>query len=196
MTMERSCATLFGYTPEEVVKNLPGLLHRFAEANGLTRAQGLDEIKRWYDGYLFHPKAEQVINPVSLGCCLKSTELRNYWSTTAMTTFLMDALKRRPLNFAKVDVDESVLGTYEPDRADLTTLLFQTGYLTIKALHVLGRRRLYTLDFPNAEVEDSFVTQVVPAYTAQDEDFSRAAQGLAFSKERRTIVDAAVEAVG
>ena len=37
-------------------------------------------------------------------------------------------------------------------------------------------RRLYTLDFPNAEVEDSFVTQVVPAYTAQDEDFSRAAQ--------------------
>ena len=36
--------------------------------------------------------------------------------------------------------------------------------------------RLYTLDFPNAEVEDSFVTQVVPAYTAQDEDFSRAAQ--------------------
>ena len=58
-------------------------------------------------------------------------------------------------------------------------------------------RRLYTLDFPNAEVEDFFfVTQVVPAYTAQDEDFSRAVQGLAFSKERRTIVDAAVEAVG
>ena len=176
MTMERSCATLFGYTPEEVVKNLPGLLHRFAEANGLTDAQGLAEIKRWYDGYLFHPKAEQVINPVSLGLCLFSCELKNYWSTTAMTTFLMDALKRQPLNFARVDVDESVLGTYEPDRADLTTLLFQTGYLTIKALHVLGRRRLYTLDFPNAEVEDSFVTQVVPAYTAQDEDFSRAAQ--------------------
>ena len=57
-------------------------------------------------------------------------------------------------------------------------------------------RRLYTLDFPNAEVEDFFVTQVVPAYTAQDEDFSRAVQGLAFSKERRTLVDAAVEAVG
>ena len=176
MTMELSCATLFGYTPEEVTKNLPGLLHRFAEANGLTDAQGLDEIKRWYDGYLFHPRAEQVINPVSLGSCLKSTELRNYWSTTAMTTFLMDELKRTPLNFAKVDVDESVLGTYEPDKADLTTLLFQTGYLTIRELHVFGRRRLYTLDFPNAEVEDSFVTQVVPTYTAQNEDFSRTAQ--------------------
>ena len=37
-------------------------------------------------------------------------------------------------------------------------------------------RRLYTLDFPNLEVENSFLRQVVPAYTAQDEDFSRAAQ--------------------
>ena len=170
MTMERSCATLFGYTPEEVEKNLPGLLHRFAEANGLTDAQGLAEIKRWYDGYLFHPKAEQVINPVSLGCCLKSTELRNYWSTTAMTTFLMDELKRRPLNFAKVDVDESVLGTYEPDKADFTTLLFQTGYLTIRGFQQRGAARRYRLDFPNLEVENSFLRQVVPAYTGQEEN--------------------------
>ncbi|MGN0844075.1 MAG: PD-(D/E)XK nuclease domain-containing protein, partial [Kiritimatiellia bacterium] len=139
-------------------------------------AQGLAEIERWYDGYRFHPAAERVINPVSLGCCLESTELRNYWSMTAMTTFLMDTLKVKPLNFAKVDVDESVLGTYEPDRADLTTLLFQTGYLTIKDFRWLGRRRLYTLGFPNAEVEDSFVTQLAPAYTGQPEDFSLTAQ--------------------
>lgn len=170
MTMELSCATLFGYTPEEVAKNLPGLLHRFSEANGLTDAQGLDEIKRWYDGYLFHPRAEQVINPVSLGCCLKSTELRNYWSTTAMTTFLMDELKRRPLNFAKVDVDEDVLGTYEPDRADFTTLLFQTGYLTIRGFQQRGTTRRYALDFPNLEVANSFLRQVVPAYTGQEQN--------------------------
>ncbi len=170
MTMELSCATLFGYTPEEVSKNLPGLLHRFAEANGLTDAQGLAEIERWYDGYLFHPKGEQVINPVSLGSCLKSTELRNYWSTTAMTTFLMDELKRRPLNFAKVDVDESVLGTYEPDKADFTTLLFQTGYLTIRGFQQRGASRRYRLDFPNLEVENSFLRQVVPAYTGQEEN--------------------------
>ena len=169
-TMELGQATLFGYTPEEVAKNLPGLLHRFAEANGLTDAQGLAEIKRWYDGYLFHPKAEQVINPVSLGCCLESTELRNYWSTTAMTTFLMDELRRRPLNFAKVDVDEDVLGTYEPDKADFTTLLFQTGYLTIRGFRQRGASRRYTLDFPNLEVENSFLRQVVPAYTGQEEN--------------------------
>ena len=167
-TMELGQATLFGYTPEEVTRFLPGLLHRFAEANGWTDEKGLAEIERWYDGYRFHPAAERVINPVSLGCCLESTELRNYWSTTAMTTFLMDTLKAKPLNFAKVDVDESVLGTYEPDRADFTTLLFQTGYLTIVGFQQRGAARRYALDFPNLEVENSFLRQVVPAYTGQE----------------------------
>ena len=167
-TMELGQATLFGYTPEEVMRFLPGLLHRFAKANGWTDERGLAEIERWYDGYRFHPAAERVINPVSLGCCLESTELRNYWSTTAMTTFLMDTLKAKPLNFAKVDVDESVLGTYEPDRADFTTLLFQTGYLTIVGFQQRGAARRYALDFPNLEVENSFLRQVVPAYTGQE----------------------------
>ena len=167
-TMELGQATLFGYTPEEVTRFLPGLLHRFAKANGWTDERGLAEIERWYDGYRFHPAAERVINPVSLGCCLESTELRNYWSTTAMTTFLMDTLKAKPLNFAKVDVDESVLGTYEPDRADFTTLLFQTGYLTIVGFQQRGASRRYALDFPNLEVENSFLRQVVPAYTGQE----------------------------
>lgn len=173
LTMERCCATLFGYTRDEVVSRLPGLLHRFAETNGWTDAQGLAEIERWYDGYRFEETAtERVINPVSLGLCLSTCKLRNYWSTTAMTTFLMDALKAKPLNFAKVDVDEEVLGTYEPDKADFTTLLFQTGYLTIVGFRQRGGSRRYALDFPNLEVENSFLRQVVPAYTGQE--FNRA----------------------
>ena len=176
VTLDPGQATLFGYTHEEVRKFLPGLLHRFAEANGWTDGKGLAEIERWYDGYRFHPAAERVINPVSLGCCLESTELRNYWSTTAMTTFLMDTLKAKPLNFAKVDVDESVLGTYEPDRADFTTLLFQTGYLTITGMHVFGDERTYTLDFPNVEVRNSFLKEVVPAYTGLGDGDARSVQ--------------------
>ena len=168
VTLDPGQATLFGYTHEEVKRFLPGLLHRFAEANGWTDERGFSELVRWYDGYRFHPAAERVINPVSLGRCLMTGELRNYWSTTAMTTFLMDALKAKPLNFTKVDVDEEVLGTYEPDRADFTTLLFQAGYLTIADFYQRGTTRRYALDFPNLEVENSFLRQVVPAYTGQE----------------------------
>ena len=176
MTMERSTATLFGYTHDEVRKFMPGLLHEFAAANGWTDEQGFDELVRWYDGYRFHHSAEKVVNPVSLASALKTRELRNYWSTTAMTTFLMDTLKKKPLNFAKVDVDEATLGTYEPDRADLTTLLFQTGYLTITGFRQIGTTRRYTLDFPNLEVENSFLRQVVPAYTGREDKDSNTIQ--------------------
>ena len=176
MTMVQSTATLFGYTHDEVKRLLPGLLHEFVAANGWSDERGFSELVRWYDGYRFHHSAERVVNPVSLASALKNRELCNYWSTTAMTTFLMDTLKQKPLNFAKVNVDEATLGTYEPDRADLTTLLFQTGYLTITGFRQFGRMRLYSLDFPNLEVEDSFVTQLESVYTAQDEEFSRSAQ--------------------
>ena len=176
VTLDPGQATLFGYTHDEVRKFLPGLLHRFAETNGWTDGQGFKEIIRWYDGYRFNAKAERVINPVSLGLCLSTCKLRNYWSTTAMTTFLMDTLKAKPLNFAKVDVDESVLGTYEPDRADFTTLLFQTGYLTIVGFQHRGASRRYAHDFPNLEVENSFLRQVVPAYTGQETNRANAIQ--------------------
>ncbi len=175
-TMSLKEATLFGYTHDEVRKFMPGLLHEFSAANGWTDEQGFEGLIRWYDGYRFHHSAEKVINPVSLASALESHELCNYWSTTAMTTFLMDTLKQKPLNFAKVNVDEATLGTYEPDRADLTTLLFQTGYLTITGFRQIGAMRRYSLDFPNLEVENSFLAQVVPAYTGHETEDSNTIQ--------------------
>ena len=175
-TMEADEATLFGYTHDEVRRFVPGLLHAFSASRGWTDERGFAEIEKWYDGYRFEENAERVFNPVSLALCLSTGKLRNYWSTTAMTTFLMDTLKLKPLNFAKVDVDEATLGTYEPDRADLTTLLFQTGYLTITGFRQVGTTRRYSLDFPNLEVENSFLRQVVPAYTGRETDDSNTIQ--------------------
>ena len=175
-TMTLTESTLFGYTHDEVKKFMPGLVHEFSSSKGWTDEQGFNELIRWYDGYRFHHSAEKVINPVSLATALETKELCNYWSTTAMTTFLMDTLKKKPLNFSKVNVDESTLGTYEPDRADLTTLLFQTGYLTITGFRQIGAQRRYSLDFPNLEVENSFLRQVVPAYTGRADDDSNTIQ--------------------
>ena len=175
-TLEADEATLFGYTHDEVKKFMPELLHAFSAAKGWTDEQGFAKIMKWYDGYRFEENSERVFNPVSLALCLSSGKLRNYWSTTAMTTFLMDTLKKKPLNFSKVNVDESTLGTYEPDRADLTTLLFQTGYLTITGFRQIGAQRRYSLDFPNLEVENSFLRQVVPAYTGREDDDSNTIQ--------------------
>ena len=51
---------------------------------------------------------------------------------------------------------------YTGDNADLTPLLYQTGYLTIVGFDPVGRE--YTLSFPNEEVKYGFVECLLPAY--------------------------------
>ena len=175
-TMHPGMATLFGYTHEEVLKYFPGRIHALAEANGFDDKGAFDEIVRWYDGYRFHPAAEPVINPVSLGQCFQNREFNDYWSKTAVPTFLINILKKHPLDFSSVDITDNRLEAYEPENPDITTLLYQTGYLTIKGFRKMIGMRKYDLGFPNQEVQNSFVTRLAPAYTGLEPARAESAQ--------------------
>ena len=109
------------------------------------------------------------MNPVSFGMCAKTGKFQNYWSTTAMTTFLTDALKKQPLDFSTIDIDQSALEAYEPDNPRLVTLLYQTGYLTIKSMRDYNGFRVFSLTFPNREVSNSFLTALAPIYAGLDQ---------------------------
>ena len=163
-TMTASEATLLGYTHDELKRFFPESLKRIAAANGLTPEGALAKVIKWYDGYRFDPDGEKVINPVSFGLCAEAGRFQNYWSTTALTTFLTDALKREPLDFSMIGIDQSALEAYEPENPCLVTLLYQTGYLTIKGFRQIGEKRKYTLAFPNYEVTDSFLSCLTPIY--------------------------------
>ena len=171
-TLDANVATLFGYTHDEVLKYFPERIHALAEANGMTDEAAFCEIVKWYDGYRFHHQAMLVINPVSLGKCLQNREFANYWVETAMPTFLVDILKKKPLDFSSVDIEETDLGNYEPDDPKGVTLLFQTGYLTIDTFRQRGASRRYTLRLPNLEVENSFLRDIVGAYTGRDVSYT------------------------
>ena len=163
-TMDARSATLFGYTHEEVRRYFPRRLHEVAYANGISDTSAFAEVLKWYDGYKFEENAEPVINPVSLGLCFQKRKFANYWSKTAMPTFLIEILRRHPLDFSSIDIADDRLEAYEPDRPDITTLLYQTGYLTIKAAQRLNDTIVYELGFPNREVANSFTACLVPAY--------------------------------
>ena len=163
-TMTASEATLLGYTHDELKRFFPGALAHIGEKNGHDADWAFDEVVKWYDGYRFHANAEKVINPVSFGLCAEAGEFRNYWSKTAMTTFLTDALKKQPLDFSTIGVTDDELDAYEPENPQLTTLLYQTGYLTIKSAARLGDISTYDLGFPNREVQTSFLTALAPIY--------------------------------
>ena len=169
-TMDANVATLFGYTHEDVLKYFPENIHALAEANGFSDEETFDEIVKWYDGYKFEENAKPVINPVSLGQCFQKRKFNDYWSKTAVPTFLIDILKKKPLDFSCVDIGESELENYEPEKPKLVTLLYQTGYLTIKDFAQIGNARRFSLRFPNREIEHSFLKRVVGAYVGRDFD--------------------------
>ena len=171
-TMHPKTATLFGYTHEEVKKYFPGRIHALAEANGMTDAETFAKIVEWYDGYRFEENAKLVINPVSLGLCFDNGKFSDYWSSTAVPTFLIDILKKRPLDFSSISISDSTLNAYEPDNPQIVTLLYQTGYLTIKDFRQMGASRRYWLKFPNLEIENSFLDYLAGVYVGQDKDVS------------------------
>ena len=168
ITLDAAVATLFGYTHGEVRKNFPECLAALGEKLGKDAEGAFADIEKWYDGYKFHQNAEPVVNPVSLGLTFKKKELANWWSLTAMPTFLLDFFKVRPMDVSDLSVTDVDLAAYEPERIKPVTLLFQTGYLTIKGFEQTGTIRRYKLGFPNLEVENSFLTDLSSVYIGTD----------------------------
>ena len=167
-TLESVVATLFGYTHDEVRRNFPQSIAALGAKLGKSPEETFNEIVKWYDGYRFADDAEPVINPVSLGMTFDTMRFGNWWSLTAMPTFLMEFFKVRPLDVSDLSVTEADLAAYEPEHIKPVTLLFQTGYLTIKSCSQTGGIWRYGLKFPNMEVENSFLVDLSALYIGTD----------------------------
>ncbi|MFW5802431.1 MAG: ATP-binding protein [Verrucomicrobiota bacterium] len=164
LTMSRQAATLLGYTQEEVEANFPDYIERLARTMNTSVAETLDELRVWYNGYKFHQDAPTVYNPVSLMKCFINEEFKNYWFETGTPTFLLELLKRKPVDLGDLTAPEDAFSVYEPDQLHSLPLLFQTGYLTIKGSVRQGRRRQYRLGFPNFEIEESLSMAVASTF--------------------------------
>ena len=171
ISMSASFATLLGYTHDEVKKYFSDWIGKLADTMNVSRDEAFAEIVTWYDGYKFHHASEPVINPVSLGLCLRDCEFKTYWSSTAVPTFLVDILKKRPIMLQLSSIDESTLEAYEPTALNPVTLLYQTGYLTIAGFRQRGAQRTYVLDFPNLEVRNSFNSSLARGYIDIEENY-------------------------
>jgi len=167
-TLESVAATLFGYTHDEVRRNFPQSIAALGAKLGKSPEGTFNEIVKWYDGYRFAGDAEPVINPVSLGMTFDTMRFGNWWSKTAIPTFLIDFFRKKPVDMSNLTVDDNDLDAYEPERIKPVTLLFQTGYLTIKSFRQMEAIRLYTLGFPNLEVENSFLKDLSAVYVGQE----------------------------
>lgn len=64
------------------------------------------------------------------------------------------------------EVDYDIFDSYDIDKMNIESLLFQTGYLTIKKIEQLSiTDRQYTLSYPNMEVKDSLLRNILSDIT-------------------------------
>ncbi len=132
---------------------------------------------RWYNGYSF--LGEPVYNPFDILLFLKTKEFRPFWFETGTPSFLVKLLIEKKLNIAKLEhleVGDELLESFDVDRIYPETILFQTGYLTIKNKKKRGILTKYILGFPNLEVKVSFNNFLLNTFTdltIKEENYDR-----------------------
>ena len=168
ISLHETYAGICGITQKELEDNFEPEIQALAERQGLDYPQAIAALKRWYDGYLFHPVGEGMYNPFSLLNAFDYKEIKSFWFSTGTPTFLVNFLKEAhyfiPDLEENVELDEEGLQMYRAVAQDALPILFQSGYLTIK--EYIKEAQMYRLGFPNDEVRYGFLKNLLPAYTA------------------------------
>ncbi len=68
-------------------------------------------------------------------------------------------------DLSRVKAGKELLTSFDIDKIDTVTLLFQSGYLTIKDVQTRGTFVSYILGFPNLEVSAAFTTSLLSLFT-------------------------------
>lgn len=158
ITLSTRFGTLAGITQEELENNFATDISTLK----VTNPKILDEIKLWYNGYSWD-NITKVYNPFSVLNFMAEPVFRNYWFATGSPGFLIKKIRLAgEYNFENIQMNERVLGNFDIENTIPAPLLFQTGYLTIKSYNKVTRT--YTLDYPNQEVRDSLLDNLLSAY--------------------------------
>ena len=154
-----------GYTEED-------LKDTFAEY-----LQGVDRerLRRWYNGYNFLG-TDPVYNPYDILNFIKRSKsfgkptFRSYWFESGTPTFVVDLVERDnvlPHQIEPSEASEELLNSSPIDNVKLTTVLFQSGYLTIDTVddddELYGAT--YKLVCPNNSVRSALQNSLFENYT-------------------------------
>ena len=149
--------TICGYTQNDIESSfLPYL-----------ESVNLSKLKEWYNGYNF--LSDKVYNPFDILLFIKNNFLfDNYWFNTGTPTFLIKLFKQYPYNlveFEGMEVGKELVESFDIEDINLETVMFQSGYLTIKEQIIRRNRIEYALTYPNLETKMSFHNYLLNYFT-------------------------------
>ncbi|MDR3063041.1 MAG: ATP-binding protein, partial [Methanobrevibacter sp.] len=167
ITLHKNYNTICGYTHKELEESFKEHIENLGKEKSINYNETLEKIESWYDGYSWDGK-NKIYNPFSTLLLFDKEKFSNYWFKSGTPTFLMEILKKennlKPI-IEPILATENDLDTFEIENINPTTLLFQTGYLTIKEKKLNQDTTEYTLDIPNYEVRDSLISRLLMTYT-------------------------------
>ncbi len=163
LTLHPRYTTLLGYTQTELERYFTDRLDQLAPQFG-GRETLLAQIRQWYNGYSWDA-THYVYNPFSVLNFFDQGRFQNFWFETGTPTFLVKLLNcERKYDLENAQARPLVFSSFELERIQPLALLFQTGYVTIKAV---DDDQIYTLSYPNYEVKDSLLQYLLAEYSHQ-----------------------------
>jgi hypothetical protein len=167
ITMANDYSCLCGITEEELRNNFEPELRSLGYENNMSLEEAVERMRKYFNGYHFSEKSDGVFNPFSVLNTLANKKFNYYWFATGTPTFLISELQKA--NFHAVDFEKNIVATpnsiddYRPGGGGaVASLLYQTGYLTIKSMD--KDTGFYNLGFPNEEVKFGLLEQLLPWY--------------------------------
>lgn len=141
-------SAICGISKTELITQMKPDIEALGDDLGMTYEECLTELTRFYDGYHFSKKSEDVFNPFSLVKALNARDIAPYWfgdlSFHEKVTEYLD-----PFDIAKTykvnDLPEEPFG-----EADFIPFLFQYGVLSINKYN--PKIGVYTIGVPNEEI--------------------------------------------
>jgi Predicted AAA-ATPase/PD-(D/E)XK nuclease superfamily len=163
ITLDKRYSTITGYTQEELTTYFDAYLVDTAKNLDISYETLLETMKIQYNGFSWDGK-KTVYNPFGTLNFLAKQSFQNYWFATGTPTFLLEQIRLKThFNFENISVNSLIFEQYDIQNIDLVSLLFQTGYLTVKSADPMTSD--YVLDYPNKEVRESFYQFVIDGLT-------------------------------
>lgn len=167
ISMSSRFATLCGFTEQEIHDYFSEEVAALAQHNNITTEEAYARLRENYDGYHFSRYgSEGIYNPFSVLRTLQEQAFSDYWFETGTPTYLVTLLQNNNYMLDKLtqeQVSGEVLNSLDPTSQNPVPVIYQSGYLTISGYD--DEFELYSLDFPNKEVERGFTRFLVPYYT-------------------------------
>ena len=156
-----------GFTEQELTEYFTPEIELLAEAQKSSVKVTRATLKKKYDGYSFSYFGEKVYNPFSLLNVFADKLYNYYWFESATPTYVVNYIVRNQYdvpNLEKgVEVDVDDVQNFRYGERSTVSLLFQSGYLTIKKF--FPQMRTFLLGFPNEEVRYGFMKSLLPIYS-------------------------------